>query len=366
MHYTSGTTGRPKGVTTGHLGRGTARAVFEDEAAVWHFDPTTCTWCARRCTTRSRSASRPGTLLSGGLAGHPQPLRRRRPRSTCCAATARPPPSWCRRTCSGSCSCPSLGADERFDSLRFLAHAGAPCPPSLKRATMAGSAPARSGSSTARPRASSPCARPTSGSSTPARSAGPVPGRRLSIAPVDEADDADEADDGDAGTIWCDMPAFARFSYWGDPEATAAAWRGDRPAPSVTSAGSMPTATSTSPAGATTSSSAAGSTCTRPRWRTSWPPCPASREVAVFGLPDEQWGQRVCAAYVRRPAARWRPRTPCGPPPRPTSPRTSGPRRTSPTPDLPAHRHRQAHAPRRARAPGPAASGGRTGRPRRG
>ena len=22
------------------------------------------------------------------------------------------------------------------------------------------------------------------------------------------------------------------------------------------------------------------------------------REVAVFGLPDEQWGQRVCAAYV--------------------------------------------------------------------
>ncbi len=25
---------------------------------------------------------------------------------------------------------------------------------------------------------------------------------------------------------------------------------------------------------------------------------PGVREVAVFGLPDEQWGQRVCAAYV--------------------------------------------------------------------
>ncbi len=33
--------------------------------------------------------------------------------------------------------CPDLGPDERFDSLRLLAHAGAPCPESVKRATMA-------------------------------------------------------------------------------------------------------------------------------------------------------------------------------------------------------------------------------------
>ena len=25
---------------------------------------------------------------------------------------------------------------------------------------------------------------------------------------------------------------------------------------------------------------------------------PGVKEVAVFGLPDEQWGQRVCVAYV--------------------------------------------------------------------
>ena len=25
---------------------------------------------------------------------------------------------------------------------------------------------------------------------------------------------------------------------------------------------------------------------------------PGVQEIAVFGLPDEQWGQRVCAAYV--------------------------------------------------------------------
>ena len=29
---------------------------------------------------------------------------------------------------------------------------------------------------------------------------------------------------------------------------------------------------------------------------------PGVREVAVFGLPDEQWGQRVCVAYVADPS----------------------------------------------------------------
>ena len=38
MHYTSGTTGRPKGVWSGALGADEARAQFEDEADLWHFD----------------------------------------------------------------------------------------------------------------------------------------------------------------------------------------------------------------------------------------------------------------------------------------------------------------------------------------
>ena len=66
MHYTSGTTGRPKGVTTGIWDEATARAVFEDEASVWHFDrrdlhlvcsPMYHTVSVRFCS---------GTLLSGG------------------------------------------------------------------------------------------------------------------------------------------------------------------------------------------------------------------------------------------------------------------------------------------------------------
>ena len=27
--------------------------------------------------------------------------------------------------------------------------------------------------------------------------------------------------------VWCEVPPWARWSYWRDPERTAAAWRGD-------------------------------------------------------------------------------------------------------------------------------------------
>ena len=57
--------------------------------------------------------------------------------------------------------------------------------------------------------------------------AGPA-GRRLSIAPPTSAADAGTVGaGGPVGTIWCEAPPFARFSYWRDDEATAAAWRGD-------------------------------------------------------------------------------------------------------------------------------------------
>ena len=38
MHYTSGTTGRPKGVCSGVLDEPDARALFEDEADLWGFE----------------------------------------------------------------------------------------------------------------------------------------------------------------------------------------------------------------------------------------------------------------------------------------------------------------------------------------
>jgi long-chain acyl-CoA synthetase len=66
MHYTSGTTGQPKGVTTGIWDEGTAQAVFDDEAAVWNFDPDdlhlVCSPMYHTVSVRFAT----GTLLSGG------------------------------------------------------------------------------------------------------------------------------------------------------------------------------------------------------------------------------------------------------------------------------------------------------------
>src|SRR5580692_2388940 len=135
MHYTSGTTGRPKGVTTGLWDERTARAVFEDEASVWHFDPKDLHMvCSPMYHTVSiRFAA--GTLLAGGslvvLSRFHAPtalatLLRHRPTTTFLV------PTHLQRILQS----PDLGTDEKFDSLRLLAHAGAPCPEAVKRATM--------------------------------------------------------------------------------------------------------------------------------------------------------------------------------------------------------------------------------------
>ena len=175
MHYTSGTTGRPKGVTTGVWDEATAKAVFEDEAAIWQFDGDDLHMvCSPMYHTVSVRFST-GTLLSGGslailgrfdAATALEVLRRLRP------TTAFLVPTHLQRILTS----PDLGVDEAFDSLRFLAHAGAPCPPSVKRATMARVRPGGGvgilridGGPVHRVR------RPTSGSNIPARWVAPGP-----------------------------------------------------------------------------------------------------------------------------------------------------------------------------------------------
>ena len=76
-----------------------------------------------------------GTLLAGGRVVVPGPVRpggRRPPRS---ASTGRPRCSACRPTCSGSSptGTPAIGATPDLSSFRLVAHAGAPCPEWVKR-----------------------------------------------------------------------------------------------------------------------------------------------------------------------------------------------------------------------------------------
>jgi len=223
MLYTSGTTGRPKGVTVGLFGEQRARAWYDDEVDLWAPRPgdvhLVCAPTSHSAPMRAAIA----TLLAGGtlavmarfdaalvLAA----LRELRPTTTFMV------PTHMERLLTA----PGLGTDERFDSLRLLFHAGSACPAPLKRAMLARLAPGVLtefyGSTEGQFTACSDAewlARP--GTVGRAR-----PGRTLHI----ETGAAPPGAEGEAiGVIWCRAPAFARFSYWHQPDATAAAWDGD-------------------------------------------------------------------------------------------------------------------------------------------
>ena len=309
MHYTSGTTGRPKGVTTGVWDEATAKAVFDDEAAVWQFDRRDLHMvCSPMYHTVSvRFAT--GTLLSGGslailsrfdAATALDVLRRLRP------TTAFLVPTHLQRILQS----PELADDETFDSLRFLAHAGAPCPPSVKRATMARVHPGAVWEFYGSTEAQFTVCGPDEWLAHPGTVGRARPGRRLFIAPVtpdgaarDRGDGADAARGDDAGTIWCDMPPFARFTYWGDAEATRRAWQGA--ACTVGDLGRLDEEGYLYLTGRRHDLIISGGVNVYPaEVEAVLSAVPGVLQLAVFGVPDEQWGQKVCVAYVAdRPGA---------------------------------------------------------------
>ena len=285
MHYTSGTTGRPKGVTTGIWDEATSRRVFEDEASIWHFDPDDLHMvCSPMYHTVSIRFSA-GTLLSGGsllVLGRFDAttaidvIRRHRPTTTFLV------PTHLQRILQS----PELEPTETFGSLRLLVHAGAPCPESLKRATMdrvsRGEVWEFYGSTEAQFTACPPgdwLEHP--GTVGRARS-----GRRLFI-----------DDPSGSGTIWCDMPEFARFSYWRNDAATRQAWRG--PACTIGDLGRLDPDGFLYLTGRRHDLIISGGVNIYPaEIENVLAAVDGVAEVAVFGLPDEQWGQRVCVAYV--------------------------------------------------------------------
>ena len=301
MHYTSGTTGKPKGVTTGLWDERTAQEVFEDEADVWHFQPDdlhmVCSPMYHTVSIRFAGC----TLLAGGslailsrfhAATALDTLRRHHP------TTAFLVPTHLQRMLQH----PALGPDERFDSLRLLAHAGAPCPDPVKRAIMGRVRPGGVWEFYGSTEAQFSVCPPEDWLEHPGTVGRARPGRRLRIVPV--TDDAvaaatiPEAEGvGAAGTIWCDMPDFARFSYWDDPAATAAAWNGS--ACTVGDLGQLGEDGFLYLTGRRHDLIISGGVNVYPaEIENVLAAVDGIAELAVFGLPDEQWGQRVCVAYV--------------------------------------------------------------------
>jgi long-chain acyl-CoA synthetase len=302
MHYTSGTTGRPKGVAAGLWDEATARAVYEDEASVWQFaaDDVHLVCSPTYHTVSIRFSS--NTLLAGGslvvlgrfdASRALHALRQLRPTTTFMV------PTHLQRLLALG----ELGEDETFDSLRLLAHAGEPCPHALKRAVMA-RLPDRVWEFYGSTEAQFTVCPPDEWLENPGSVGRARAGRRLWTEPLPADDEAAPAsasaaasDAAEGGTIWCDMPPFAHFEYWRNPEATAAAWRGT--ACTVGDLGRLDADGYLFLTGRRQDLIISGGVNVYPaEVEDALAGVPGVREIAVFGVPDPDWGQRVCAAYV--------------------------------------------------------------------
>lgn len=279
MLYTSGTTGRPKGVWSGVLADGDAAALLAEERELWGFEASDVNLVVSPLHHSAPLRFAAGTLLAGGSVVLPGPFDRHRLLTT--IAVERPTcafmvPAHLQRMFADA-DLPALS------SFRLLAHAGAPCPEHLKRRTIA-AFPAGSvwefyGSTEGQFTACSSAeweARP--GTVGRAR-----PHRTLAV-------------DGD-GVIWCSVPPYARFTYWRDAEKTAAAWRGD--AFSVGDLGRLDSDGYLYLEGRRDDLVISGGVNVYPlEVERALLELAGVQQVAVFPVADERWGQAVWAAVV--------------------------------------------------------------------
>jgi len=286
MHCTSGTTGTPKGVWSGLLSEADAAALVAEERELWGFTDSDVNLVLSPLYHSAPLRFAMGTALAGGRVVLPGPfdpalvtaaIEQGRPTTMFCVPThlQRLFAHW-----------DEVGIPD-LSSFRLVAHAGAPCPEAVKRRLVdvfpAGSTWEFYGS--------------TEGQFTACRSEewlerpGTVgrarPGRVLSV--------------DDDGTIWCAVPPHARFSYYGDPDKTAAAWRDtpDGPAFTVGDLGRLDDDGYLYLDGRREDLVISGGVNVYPlEVEQVLLEHPGVDDVAVYGVPDDDWGQRVCAAYV--------------------------------------------------------------------
>ncbi|HEX4191251.1 MAG TPA: AMP-binding protein [Marmoricola sp.] len=282
MHVTSGTTGAPKGVFSGVLAPAQAAALVAEERDLWGFSAQDVNLVLSPLYHSAPLRFAMGTLLAGGSLAIPGPFDPAAVTAT--ILEARPTTMFCvpahlQRlfTHWDQTSWPDLSC------FRLVAHAGAPCPDHLKHrlieAFPAGSTWEFYGSTEGQFTA----CRSEEWSERPGTVGRARPGRTLSV-------DAD-------GLIWCTVPEHARFSYFDAPEKTAAAWRGD--AFTVGDLGRLDDDGYLYLDGRREDLVITGGVNVYPaEVENALAEHPGVSDIAVYGVPDERWGQRVCAAYV--------------------------------------------------------------------
>jgi long-chain acyl-CoA synthetase len=286
MHCTSGTTGTPKGVWSGLLDETAAAALVAEERDLWGFrdDDVNLVLSPLYHSAPLRFAT--GTMLKGGRVVVPGPfdpaavtaaIERERPTSMFCVPThlQRLFAHW-----------EQVGVPD-LTSFRLVAHAGAPCPTDVKRRLIdlfpAGSTWEFYGSTEGQFTA----CRSEEWQARPGTVGRARPGRLLTSDPD--------------GTLWCVVPDHARFTYYGDPAKTAAAWREtpDGPAFTVGDHGRIDADGYVHLDGRREDLIISGGVNVYPtEVEQVLGTCPGVTDIAVYGVADPDWGQRVCAAVV--------------------------------------------------------------------
>jgi long-chain acyl-CoA synthetase len=286
MHCTSGTTGTPKGVWSGLLDGSSARALVEEERELWGFRPGDVNLVLSPLYHSAPLRFALGTVLAGGRVVIPGPfdpvvitdaIERHRPTTMFCVPThlQRLFAHWEER-----------GAPD-LTSFRLVAHAGAPCPTDVKRRLIELFPPASTWEFYGSTEGQFTACRSEEWLERPGTVGRARPGRLLTT-------DAD-------GTLWCVVPDHARFAYYGDPEKTAAAWRETEHGPAFTVGdhGRIDDDGYVYLDGRREDLIISGGVNVYPaEVEQVLGECPGVVDVAVYGVPDPAWGQRVCAAVV--------------------------------------------------------------------
>lgn len=286
MHVTSGTTGRPKGVWSGLLEPADAAALVAEERELWGINAADVNIVLSPLHHSAPLRFAIGTTLAGGRVVVPGPfdvatittaIEETRPTTMFCV------PAHLQRLFA---YWDDVGVPD-LSSFRLVAHAGAPCPEHLKRRLIE-TFPADStwefyGS--------------TEGQFTACRSEewlrrpGTLgrarPGRTMTADPD--------------GMLWCTVPEYARFEYFGAPEKTAAAWRETPTGPAFTvgDLGRVDEDGYVYLDGRRVDLIISGGVNVYPaEVEQVLASVPGVDEIAVYGRADADWGQRVCAAYA--------------------------------------------------------------------
>jgi acyl-CoA synthetase (AMP-forming)/AMP-acid ligase II len=282
MHYSSGTTGKPKGVWSGVLSAEQAEGLWGTELTMWGCSSNDVSLVHGPLSHSGPLRFALYTLLAGGdvvLPGHFDAEAHAAALIEFRPSIAFVVPSHMQRLLE-------LGDRLPPSPYRMLVHAGAACPAVVKQAMHNW--------------AGAECVWEFYGSTEGQFTT--MPGTQWSSRPgsVGQARSDREIRVID-GVIWCAAPDYGYFEYWGEPDKTAAAWQeleGQRWF-TVGDLGRLDSEGYLYIDGRRDDLIISGGMNVYPaEIEAEILAFEGVRDVAVFGVSDPRWGQRVCAAVV--------------------------------------------------------------------